>query len=293
MEAGRDSPWTSALLIERGFDVVVANALKVRAIAGSDHKNDRSDAELLARIARADRTLLYPIVHRGLDAQRDLTLIRQRDGFVRARTQLINQTRGFCKSLGVALPGCSAGAFAKRVWQEIRSEPYSSFETTLELIGDLTTSIGELDQQIERLCRETYPVTARLRQVNGVGPVTALCYVLTVEDPYRFPSSRAVGAYVGLCPRQRDSGEQQPQLGITKAGDALLRRLLVGCGHYIIGPFGQDSDLRQFGLRLSQHGGKAARKRAAVAVARKLAVLLHRLWISGADYEPLRNSSNA
>ncbi len=130
-----------------------------------------------------------------------------------------------------------------------------------------------------------------LRQVPGVGPITALYYVLTIEDPSRFAKSRSVGAYVGLRPRQRDSGEQQPQLRITKAGDALLRRFLVSAAHYILGPFGPDTDLRRAGLRMSERGGNAAKKRAIVAVARRLAVLLHRLWVTGEAYEPLRREA--
>ncbi len=135
--------------------------------------------------------------------------------------------------------------------------------------------------------RERYPETQLLRQVSGVGPITALYYVLTIEDPSRFAKSRSVGAYLGLRPKQRDSGEQKPQLRITKAGDALLRRLLVSCAHYILGPFGPDSDLRRAGLRMAERGGSAAKKRAIVAVARRLAVLLHRLWVTGEAYEPL------
>ena len=129
-----------------------------------------------------------------------------------------------------------------------------------------------------------------LRQVKGVGPLTSLAYVLTLENPERFAKSRDVGPYLGLVPKQEDSGDSQPQLGISKAGDEMVRRLLVGSAHYILGPFGPDTDLRRYGLRLCERGGKNAKKRAAVAVARKLAVLLHRLWVSGEVYEPLRNS---
>ena len=144
-----------------------------------------------------------------------------------------------------------------------------------------------MDREVERLCRERYPETEILRQVKGVGPITALCFVLTLEDPNRFRRSRSVGAYLGLRPRQRDSGDLRPQLRITKAGDALLRRLLVTAAHYILGPFGPDTELRRFGLRLAERGGNAAKKRAVVAVARRLAVLLHRLWMTGEEYQPL------
>jgi transposase len=126
---------------------------------------------------------------------------------------------------------------------------------------------------------------------KGVGPITALCFVLTIEDPARFAKSRSVGAYLGLRPKHRNSGEQQPQLRITKGWDRLLRRLLVSAAHYILGPFGPDTDLRRCGLRMAERGGKSAKKRAVVAVARRLAVLLHRLWVTGEEYEPLRRAS--
>src|ERR1035437_9476712 len=134
-----------------------------------------------------------------------------------------------------------------------------------------------------------YPQTALLTQVSGVWTLTAMAFVLTIEDPQRFARSRDVGCYLGLRPKQQDSGERSPQLRITKAGDSYLRKMLVSCAHYIIGPFGPDTDLRRWGLKLCERGGKNAKKRAVVAVARKLAVLLHRLWVTGEVYEPLRS----
>ena len=157
----------------------------------------------------------------------------------------------------------------------------------VRLAAALSADIKEYDKKIEKLGREKYGHTALLRQVKGVGPITALAYVLTLENPERFAKSRDVGPYLGLVPKQEDSGESQPQLGISKAGDTMVRKLLVGSAQYILGPFGPDTDLRRYGLRLCERGGKNAKKRAAVAVARKLAVLLHRLWVSGEVYEPL------
>jgi transposase len=169
---------------------------------------------------------------------------------------------------------------------------FPGLATLLDTIEQLTATIREMDREVERLCRERYPETELLRQVPGVGAITALYYVLTIEDPSRFAKSRSVGAYVGLRPKQRDSGEQSPQLRITKAGDRLLRSLLVSCAHYILGPFGPDTDLRRAGLRMAERGGQAAKKRAIVAVARRLAVLLHRLWVTGEVYEPLRREAS-
>ncbi len=287
LEVGTHSPWASRLLAAQGHEVIVANPRRVRLIAENDAKSDGFDAELLARLGRMDPRLLSPVAHRGEAAQRDLVLLRARDGFVRARTQLINQVRGFAKSLGARLPSSSAEAFPRRVRSAAPDDLFPGIGTMLQTIERLTLEIRAMDREVERLCRERYPETAVLRQVKGVGPITALGFVLVVEDPGRFRQSRSVGTYLGLCPRRRDSGEQRPQLRISKAGDPLLRRLLVTAAHYILGPFGPDTDLRRFGLRLAERGGKAAKKRAVVAVARRLAVLLHRLWVTGEAYQPL------
>jgi transposase len=226
-------------------------------------------------------------VHRGEQAQRDRILLLARDGLVRSRTQLINQVRGFAKSLGHRMPSSSTEAFTRRVRDAFAEDLFPGQSAMLEMIDRLNEEISGMDREAERLCRERYPETGVMRQVKGVGALTSLAFVLTVEDPSRFAKSRAVGAYVGLRPRSRQSGEQQPQLRITKAGDALLRRYLVTAAQYILGPFGPDTDLRRFGLKLAERGGKAAKKRAVVAVARKLAVLLHRLWVTGEEYESL------
>jgi transposase len=293
LEVGTHSPWVSRLLESLGHEAVVANPRRVRLIAESPAKSDGADAELLARLGRVDVALLSPVVHRGEEAQRDLVLLRVRDGLVRARTLLINQARGFAKSLGARLPSSSAEAFPRRVRTGVPPDLFPGLGALLETIDRLTQEIRALDRAVERLCRERYPETETLRQVKGVGPITALGFVLVLEDPHRFARSRSVGSYLGLCPRRRDSGSQRPQLRITKAGDALLRRLLVSAAHYILGPFGPDTELRRFGLRLAEQGGKAAKKRAVVAVARRLAVLLHRLWVTGEVYQPLRATPKA
>ena len=288
LEVGTHSPWVSRLVTRLGHEAIVANPRRVRLIAENDSKSDGVDAELLARLGRVDVSLLRPIVHRGAQAQTDRILIQVRDGFVRARTQLVNQVRGFAKALGTRLPASSTEAFPKRVRAAAPGDLFPGLETLLGTIEQLTRTIREMDIEIERLCEERYPETELLRQVPGVGAITALYYVLTIEDPARFSKSRSVGAYVGLRPKKRDSGEQSPQLRITKAGDRLLRSLLVRCAHYILGPFGPDTDLRRAGLRMCERGGGAGKKRAIVATARRLAVLLHRLWVTGGVYESLR-----
>ena len=267
-EVGTHSPWVQEVICGCGHEVLVANPRLMEGSKRRKRKNDRIDANKLARLGRVDPQSLHPIEHRSKEVRQDLVIIRARDVLVAARTELINATRGLVKSMGTRLPKCSSPAA-------------------------LSDCIQGYDKKIEKLGSEKYGHTALLRQVKGVGPITSLAYVLTLENPRRFGKSRDVGPYLGLVPRQEDSGESQPQLGISKAGDRMVRRLLVGSAHYILGPFGPDTDLRRYGLRLCERGGKNAKKRAAVAVARKLAVLLHRLWVSGEMYEPLRQGRSA
>lgn len=288
LEAGTHSPWVSRLIKELGHEVIVANPKQLRVIYENDAKSDRVDAEYLARIGRLDPALLKGIEHRGEEAQADLTLIRSRDALVRARGRLINHCRGVVKSLGGRLPTCSGQTFHRKVREHVPVPLRPALGPILEQIEQITAQIRAYDRQIQELGRNRYPETERMRQVVGVGPVTSLAFALVIEDPTRFRNSRSVGAYLGLQPRRKDSGDSQPQLRITKAGDSLLRRLLVQSACYIMGPHGPDCDLRRFGERIAARGGKSARKRAQVAVARKLAVLLHRLWMSGEAYEPLR-----
>lgn len=289
LEVGTHSPWMSRELEDAGHEVLVANARRLRFIYDGDDKGDRADAESLARVARLDPLLLKPIEHRGQMAQRHLAVVRARDVVVGVRTALINHARGAVKAVGARLPRCSAPSFAKKVAEHVPDELGVALAPVLETIAELTARIRAYDREIERLCIDHYPETERLRQVAGVGPLTALAYVLVLEDPNRFARSRAVGAYLGLRPKRADSGQARPQLRISKGGDELLRKLLVQSAHYVVGPFGPDTDLRRWGQRLGARGGKNAKKRAVVAVARKLAVLLHRLWMSGEPYEPLRH----
>jgi transposase len=287
VETGTHSGWIARGLKAAGYEVIVANARQVKLITQSTRKNDRMDAEQLARLGRVDPKLLRPIDLRSEQRARDMSLLRTRDTLVRMRTSAINELRGVAKSLGTRLPVCSTSVFAKRVRRDIPEQAvFAGLDEMLDVIERLCAGIDALEKQIDRMCVQ-YPETALMRQVIGVGPVTALTFALTIGDPKRFSSSRAVGSYLGLCPAQRDSGERRSQLRITKAGDRQLRRLLVQAAHYILGPFGPDTELRRVGMRLAARGGKAAKKRAVVAVARKLAVLLHRLWVTGEHYEPL------
>jgi transposase len=290
IEAGTHSPWASRVLEECGHEVLVANARKLRLIYSNKRKTDEIDAENLARLARLDPKLLYPLKHRGEESQAHMALIRSREALVGTRTQLVNHVRGTVKSFGGRLPKCPARSFHKRAAEHIPEALLAALAPVVEQIGSLTERIRNYERRLETVSKDHYPETELLRQVEGIGPLTALTFVLTLEDPHRFEKSRSVGAYLGLVPATDRSGDRDPQKRISKEGDQMLRKLLVGSAHYILGPFGSDSDLRRHGEQIASRGAKNSKKRAAVAVARKLSVLLHRLWISGEVYDPLYNA---
>src|SRR2546427_8070952 len=293
METGTHSPWVSRLLTELGHEVIVAHAQKVELIIKSSRKDDRHDARTLARLARIDPELLGPVRHRSAKAQIHLTVIRARAELVSARTALVNAARGLVKSYGERLPKCGTQQVSGKLAEGLSAELREVLEPLLREVESLNERIQEYDERMEKIAKEVYPEVSLLKQVKGVGTQIALTYVLTIEDPHRFLKSREVGCFLGLKPGRRNSGESEPQKKISKEGDRDLRTMMVQGAHYILGPFGEDSDLRRWGLQLAERGGKNAKKRAVVAVARKLAVLLHRLWVSGEVYEPLRNSQKA
>jgi transposase len=286
IENGTHSGWVSRTLETTGCKVCVANPSRWRGTAHSS-KNDANDAEALARVVRLDPKLLYPIMHRTQQQQEDLSVIRVRAQLVKARTLLVNTARGTVKSLGSRLPATDADAFHNTSWSSVPEALREALRPLYQSLATITEQVRALDRQIEKLSKERYQATALLRSVPGVGPVTALTYVLTVGDTSRFASSREVGAYLGLRPRQRQSGSRNPELGIAKNGDQYLRSLLVECAHYVVSR-APDSALKRWGLALAQ-SGPPAKRRALVAVARKLAVLLHFLWSNGELYCPFPN----
>lgn len=290
LETGCHSPWISRQLTRLGHEVIVANARQVQLISQSTRKDDRLDARTLARLARIDAALLCPVRHRGVEAQTHLAIIRARDALVRARTQLVNAARGLTKSFGERLRKCGTEQVGSHLAEGLEPALRDVVKPLLAEVETLNQRIAEYSSQIERIAEDQYPEVARLTKIKGVGTLIALTFVLTVDDPYRFRQSREIGPYLGLRPGRHSSGRSEPQLHISKEGDSHLRRLLVQGAHYILGPFGSDCDLRRWGLKLAERGGKNAKKRALVAVARKLAVLLHKLWVSGAAYDPLHNS---
>ena len=289
LETGTHSPWISRRLSELGHEVIVAHARKVRLIGESRKKDDRLDAQSLARLARIDPELLCPVKHRSARAQADLTVIRARAALVRTRTALVNTARSLSKSYGERLRGCNVRNMNPEKAEGLSPELQAALEPLLACIASVSEQIAEYNERIEKLAQASYPHVALLKQVKGVGTLIALTFLLTLEDPHRFRKSRDVGCYLGLQPGRRNSGQSQPQMHISKEGDPYLRTLLVQGAQHILGPFGIDCDLRRWGLKLAERGGRSGKKRAIIATARKLAVLLHHLWVSGEVYEPLHN----
>jgi len=284
LECGTHSPWVSRLLTGLGHQAIVANARKIPAITGSESKNDRNDAEKLARFAAYDPKLLSPLEHRSPERQLDLNLIHARATLVRARTMIVNALRGLVKSAGARLPACSTESLPARVAAAIPPALAAVATPLAEQIALLNQQIDGMDKQVEKLAAK-YPEIALLRTVPGVGPIVAAAYVLTLDTPDA-ASNRSAGAYLGLRPGQSQSGDADPQRRISKTGDSCLRSLLVQSAQYILGRFGPDSELRRWGLKLAATGGKRGKKRAIVAVDRKLAVVLHAMWRNGQRFLP-------
>jgi transposase len=290
LEVGTHSPWVSRLLESLGHEVIVANARRVRLISESSGKDDRMDARTLARLARADPALLYPIRHRGEQAQQHLAMIKARADLVDGRTALVNTARGLTKPFGERIGKCDADQMGVGKIEKLAVGVQAMLQPLLVVVEAMTEQIQSYDKELAEIARKQYPETALLEQITGVGLLIALTFILTLDDANRFRHSRDVGCFLGLRPKRRDSGQSQPQLGITKEGDMYLRRLLVQGAHCILSKRGPDTDLKRWGLKLAGSGDKRVKKRAVVAVARKLAILLHHLWVSGEEYEPLRHS---
>ena len=292
IETGTHSPWVARVLTQLGHQVTVANSRRLRLIYENRNKNDAVDAEYLGRLVRVDPKLLSPIEHRSEIAQQHVAVFHARDVLVKTRSRLVTYARGVIKSMGLRVPKCSVEAFVKRARPVMPALLEPALDPILRTVDELNVRIQMFDRQIEKLASAEYRDAAVLMQITGVGALTAVAYMATIGDRERFAASRAVGAWLGLTPGQRESGQSNPQQRITKQGDNYLRHLLVNCAQYIVGRFGPDCDLRRHGLAIAGRGGKNAKKRAVVAVARKLAVLMHRLWSTGAVYEPLRNTSS-
>lgn len=278
METGTHSLWMSELIKGLGFEVIVAHARDLALIYRSDRKNDQLDAEKLARLAQADRKLLHPVKHMTLERQTDLTVLKARDLVVRQRTQLINTIRGLLRAAGHKLIEEEYSTRTiKKCCSALPEYMRPAIMPLLQQICYLDLAIKEYDRLVRKLCKK-YPATKILQQITGVGELTSLAFVLIVGDPNRFDNAARLCAYLGIVPKQDQSGDTDKQLGITKKGNKLGRKLLIQAAHYILGPFGTDSELRSYGLRIQARGGKIAKKKSYVAVARKLVTVMFALW---------------
>lgn len=294
LETGTHANWVAWLAARHGHEVIVAQARRLRMIYENPTKSDAVDARMLADFGATRPDLLHPVRVRDERTQSHLAVLRSREKLVEARTRLINAARGTTKSLGHRLPRCSAEAFARKAWEACPKVLVPALRPVVESIDVLTHQIRAMDHEVTRLCREDHARdTARLLEVPGVGEITALAFVLVIGDPARFRRNRDVAAFLGLVPRRDQSSDSDPQLPITKCGDTMVRRLLVQSAQFILGPFGQDCDLRRWGLAYAERGGANAKRRAVIGVAHRLSVLLLALWKTDTPYEPLRNAARA
>lgn len=291
-EVGGHSRWLSQLCKEAGHKVTVANPRAVKLITQARRKSDKKDAELLARLGQADARLLYPVVHRSDEAQAKLAVLKAREQLVSTRTALMLHIRGVLKSFAIRVPRSSGGSFLRQVREKMPEALAPALEPICATIEQLNEQIKQYDKRIEELGK-AHPCVAAMKQICGVGTLTALAMALTLDEAGRFRRSRDVGAYLGLVPRRSQSGEVDLQMRISKAGDPFARKLLVQAANYILGPFGKPCDLRDYGMRVAARGGKRPHQRAKIAVARKLAVLMHRLWVTGEVYQPTGYSDSA
>lgn len=291
IETGSESNWVRRLLVSLGHSVTVADAKRVKIITDTYSKDDRRDAQRLAEILLRWPELLHGVQPRSLETETNRSLLTLRQSAVEARVKLIASARDVLKSHGEKLPNITSEAFARKVAALVPERLRQTLAPMLAAIEAVSEQIKIYDRRVEQLCEKRYAAaTARMQSIKGVGPVTALAFTLELDNnAARLGSSRAAGALAGLRPKRRESGESKPEMSITKAGNRMLRKLLVQCAHYILGR-GDDSALRRWGLGLAARGGatKRAKRRAVVATARKLAVLLHVLWSRGEDFDPMR-----
>jgi len=293
MEASTASRWINNLARKLEHEVIIANPRSIPIITASVKKCDRNDARLLAELGQIRPDLLSPVLLRDDRYQEVRTLLFARMQLVKQRAALVTFVRSEVRVLGDSLPSCGTKVFASKCRALIPDSLRVALDPIFDTIQSATDGIKVYDKSIDDLGERDFPEAGVLRQVHGVGPLISLAFVATIGDPSRFRKSRTIGAYLGLVPRKAQSGKSDPALSITKCGDGYMRSLLVSAATRVLGPHGVDCDLRRFGERIAGQGGKKAKARARIAVARKLGVVLHSLLRSGEVYEPLRSNPEA
>lgn len=293
LEASTQSNWIARLIEELGHEVFVINPRQLQLISQSMKKTDRNDARILARIGRVDLGLLRPTYRHGLASLKAKALINARRNLVQVRTRLVNSVRCCAKVFGYKLRACSVEAFAAKASRALPPELLAILQGQLDSIAFISKQIDAYDEETSRVGQEEFPQTNLLLPIYGVGPQLSLNFAAVIEEPKRFKRSRDVGPYVGLTPRRDQSGDKDLKLPITKQGDGSLRSLLVTAATHILRASAPDSDLKRFGLRIANGKSAKARGRARIAVARKLAVVMHRLLLTGEVYQPLHGEKEA
>ena len=290
-ETGTHCRWMDRLFRRMGFKTIVGNPGKIPSITKSNTKNDRNDARELARLAIADPAMLHPVFLRDEVYQQMLRFHHARNVLISQRTQTINQIRGFAKSMGYRIECSSTGRFHE---QRKAGWPNELEECTWPLMGVLKAinlKIKAYDKLIARLAErpEFKPMIERVRVVYGVGTIGSTVFVAAIGGrPDRFDRVRDIGPYFGMIPKQDQSGDDDKQLHITHAGPEIVRTALVECAGVVMMEKSKDTDLKLKGLRIAMRGGKIARKKAKVAVARGLAVaMLALLQHPEREYVPL------
>lgn len=274
-ETGTHCRWMENTVKSLGMKPIVANPARMRMMSESNTKNDRNDARELAQMALADVDLLHPVSLRGETCQQMLRLLKARDAMVAVRTKFVNQLRGFAKSMGFRLPGCSArkvGRLDKTQWPD-------DFEAVawpiMDVLETLELKIKAYESQIRKLASspELEAKIDRVREVYGIGLLSGCALVASIDaNPERFSKARDAGAYFGLVPKQRQSGEMDMQCHITMAGSEYVRNLMVESAQIALRDGAKDTDIKLKGLRICERGGRIARRKAVIAVARCLVV---------------------
>jgi transposase len=281
LETGPTTTWLWTELKRLGLPVICIDARHAKAVLKMQiNKSDRNDA---AGIARIMQTGWFKEVRvKTIDSHLIKALLVSRALLVKIKRDLENQIRGLLKNLGLIIGRAKFNVFAVRAEELIEDRPEleAVIKPLLAARKAIEGQVADLDRKVLKLARHDVQVR-RLMTVPGVGPVTALCFKATIDDPTRFKRSRSVGAYVGLTTRRHASGEVDWSGRISKCGDAMLRMYLFEAAGVLLTRVPKWSALKAWGIRLAKRNGL---RKAKVAVARKLAVILHRMWIDETEF---------
>jgi len=281
LETGATSTWLWTELNKLGLPVICIDAKHAKAVLKMQiNKSDRNDAVGIARIMQCE--WYKEVCVKGLESDAVKALLVSRALLVKIKRDLENQIRGLLKNLGLVIGPAKMNVFALRAAELTKERPELALAVTPLLTARMAIEqqIAELDRKVMKLARNN----AQVRQfmtAPGIGPVTALCFLATIDDPTRFKRSRSVGAYVGLTTRRYASGEIDWTGRISKCGDKMLRSYLYEAANVLLTRVAKWSALKAWGIRLAKRTGL---RKAKVAVARKLAVILHRMWIDGTEF---------